>query len=162
MCLLSAICPQCPKLRSKVVIWGLKPPVRLKICKRRLHFCVRRWKRRSILKNSSATLRVWHPKYRKRNFQFLMCALPLQGMKPFVLPMPKRLKRSKKPAQNLSFSAHCTIKACPKISAVCICPAVTRSCAQRHSAKIPRCFCASKPQSKTVCRLWQNAAAFCI
>ena len=162
MCLLSAICPQCPKLRSKVGIWGLKPPVRLKICKRRSHFCMRRWKRRSILKNSLASLRVRHPKYRKRNFRFLMCASPLQGMKPFVLHIPKRLKRSKKPAQNLSFSAHCTIKACLKISAGCICPAVTRSFAQRHSAKIPRCFCASKPQSKTVCRLWQNAAAFCI
>ena len=159
MCLLSAICPQCRKLRSKVVIWGLKPPVRLKICKRRSHFCMRRWKRRSILKNSLASLRVRHPKYRKRNLRFLLCASPLQGMKPFVLHIPKRLK---KPAQNLSFSAHCTIKACPKKSAGCICPAVTRSCTQRHSVKIPRCFCASKPQSKTVCRLWQNAAVFCI
>lgn len=51
-----------------------------------------------------------------------MCASPLQEMKPFVLHIPKRLKRSKKPAQNLSFSAHCTIKACLKISAGCICP----------------------------------------
>ena len=141
---------------------GLKTAGEIENLRKESHCCMRRLKRRSILKNSLASLRVRHPKYRKRNSRFLMCALPLQGMKPFVLHIPKRLKRSKKPAQNLSFSAHCTIKACPKKLAGCICPAVTRSFAQRHSVKIPRCFCASKPQFKTVCRLWQNAAAFCI
>lgn len=102
------------------------------------------------------------PKVPKEEFPIPNVRIAVARDEAFCFTYTETLEAFKEAGAEPVFSAHCTIKACPQKLAGCICPAVTRSFAQRHSAKIPRCFCASKPQSKTVYRLWQNAAAFCI
>lgn len=102
------------------------------------------------------------PKVSKEEFPIPNVRIAVARDEAFCFTYTETLEAFKEAGAEPVFFSHCTIKACLKISAGCICPAVTRSFAQRHSAKIPRCFCASKPQLKTVCRLWQNAAAFCI
>lgn len=160
--LLSAICPQCPKLRLKVVIWGLKPPGEIENLQKKITLLHETMEKTVDFEKLFSVFACPAPKVPKEEFPIPNVRIAVARDEAFCFTYTETLEAFKEAGAEPVFFSHCTIKACLKISAGCICPAVTRSFAQRHSAKIPRCFCASKPQSKTVCRLWQNAAAFCI